>query len=389
MNKLSGGDVVDFQGSRRTHISIGEFKEIDLEDFLGLSKLEFLKTDPIESSDADWKDRYVESLLTNPAHVRWKHLYSPFGASTFVRLTTSTKTVGRVLLQPRTLHTASQTFNVACSMDTLVTREFRSPPSNFIKLIKASDGISNFDFIYHTANEITHQLFGRLLRFPNPFSLQSYGFPLRIAGLLSALIGRRIDALDWLLAPLRWLMEIGALCFCWIVGPDISKNSMSDMELDKLFAKCLHQSGPLLARTNEYLKWRFGEAADFPASVYRIDRKGKLIGFFVTRQLELGGLNHFVLMDFLLDAETPLLSRIALRLWLIRTAIKEKADTLFTMINPFNKMARKCVGFPLARIPDSLLPHATPIFIRAHGPQNKQFEMDLSIHLTLADLDYF
>lgn len=375
--------------AERPRILVSKFSEEDLVDFVDLSKLEFSKDNSVGFDESDWKNRHVELLLTSPTYIRWKHWLSPFGVSTFVRLATSTKTVGRILLQPRPLHTASQVFNVACATDTLVTREFRSPPSNFIGLIRASDKMSDFDFVYHTANEVTHKLFGKLLRFPNPFSLQSYGLPLRIAGLFSKLLGRRVDALDWLSAPFRWLVAfISSVSYC-VAGLVISERPMNDTELNALFTKCLRQSGPLLARTNPYFQWRFGPEADFPATVYRVDRKGQLIGFFVVRQLELGGLNHLVLMDFLLDNEASLMARVSLRLWLIRAAILAKADTFFTMINPINKMAKKFIGFPLVHIPDSLLPHATPIFIRANGLQNKHFETDDSIHLTLADLDYF
>ena len=111
--------------------------------------------------------------------------------------------------------------------------------------------------------------------------------------------------------------------------------------------------------------------------------------YIVIRQMELNGLNHLVLMDFILDPESPLFARIALRLWLIRQAIISHADTIFTMINPFSAIARKCVGFPFIAIPDSLLPHATPIFMRARIDETKELETDQSIHITLADLDYF
>jgi len=95
------------------------------------------------------------------------------------------------------------------------------------------------------------------------------------------------------------------------------------------------------------------------------------------------------LMDFLLDSDTSVITRLALRLWLIRLAIKVNADTLFTMVNSFNTMAKKFIGLPLVHIPDRLLPHATPIFIRAYGYQNKDFESNQTIHITLGDLDYF
>ena len=387
---VEGGVMQNSQTDNNVKVTIDTFKEADLEDFLELSREEFSKAVLADPDHADWKDLHVESIMTNPDYIRWKHLDSPFGASTFIRLVASGKTVGRSLFQPRSFYSTTQKFHVACGGDLLIQRKFRSPPSNFINLILASDGISSFDFVYHTANEISHTLYrSRLLRFPNPFSLSSYGFPLRIAGLLSSIMGRRIDALDWLIAPFRWLVGALALVFCSIVRLDISQRPMSDEGLENLFQNCLRQSGPLLARTNDYLKWRFGDASNCPAKIFRIDRQGQLIGYVVTRQVEMGGLKHLVLMDFLLESDTPLSVQFALRLWLIRSAITAKADTLFTMVNSFNEMARKCVGFPLVRIPDKLLPHATPIFIRSYRHRNSEFETDRSLHFALADLDYF
>ena len=370
-------------------ISAAVFKEADLEDYLGLSRQEFSEAVPVETDQANWKNSYVESLLTNPDHIRWKHLNSPFGASTFVRAVSFGKTVGRVLLQPRTFYSATQKYQVACAMDMLVLRRFRSPSSNFINLIKASDGMPNFDFVYHTANEITHGLYGRLLRFPNPFSLDSYGFPLRIAGLLSSVTRRRINAIDWLTAPFRWLVGVLALAFKALAQLDISQQPISDEQLESLFQNCLRQSGPLLARTNEYLKWRFGDVSNCPGEIFRIDRKGQLIGYIVTRQVEMEGLKHLVLMDFLLEPDTTFRSQFALRLWLLRSAITVKVDTFFTMVNSCNPMAHKFIGFPLMRIPDKVLPHATPIFIRRFHDQKGEFKTDSSLHFTLADLDYF
>jgi len=372
-----------------SHISIDTFKELDLEDYLNLSRNEFSKPSATVSSDINWKDSYVEKLLTNTDHVRWKHLDSPFGASLFVRLIKSTKTVGRVLLQPRPFYSKSQKYNVACDMDMLVLKSFRSPPSNFINLIKASDDLNQFDFVFHTANEITHKLYGRLLGFPNPFSLQSYGFPLRLSGALSKFTGHRFNFLDFLMAPFHWLISIVTSIVYLMAGTNISKQPISDLDLDNLFQKCLKNSGPMLDRTNKFLKWRFGDSSDWPGDLYRIDHKGKLIGYFVTRQVKLGALSHLVLMDFMLDTDAPFICKISWRLWLLRAAIKANADTLFTMVNPFNKMTSKYVAFPIIRIPEWFLPHATPIFIRAHGSKNKRFESDRSMHMTLGDLDYF
>ena len=353
-------------------ISVETFAVTDLEDFIELSRLE-----------------YGPSVATNADHIRWKHLDSPFGASTYVSLAVSGKTVGRALLQPRPMCTASRELNVACVTDVLIDREFRSPPTNFIGVAKAMGNVSRFDVVCHTSNERTNPLYSKLLHFPTPFSLLAYGFPLRAAGFLSVITRCRVEGLDWLLAPLRWLIRAVSSVVIYFARLDVSPLLLDDDELAVLCGKCLCQSGPFLARTNAFLKWRFADAPLSPATVYRVGRDAKFIGYIATNKSELGGLRYLILMDFLLDPDAPALVRISLRLWLIRSAITSKVDALFTMVNSFSSIARICTGFPLVSIPDALLPHATPIFIRCRSNDSKEFETDRSIHFTLADLDYF
>lgn len=358
----------------KPEILVENFATSDMEGFLELSRLEYGESG---------------STATNSDHIKWKHLDSPFGASTYISLVASGKIVGRALLQPRPLCIASQRFSAACVTDVIIDREFRSPPSNFINITKAAGNVSIFDLAFHTSNERTYPLYTKLLHFPTPFSLRAYGFPLRFAGLFSKIIGRRIEALDWFTAPLRWLLGIIASTVNFAARLDVSSRAMGEDELDALCTKCLRHSGPLFARTNAFLKWRFADAPLSPATVYRIDRKGQFIGYIVICKQEFGGLNHLVLKDFLLDPDTSIFVQVALRLWLIHRAIKSKVDTLFTMVNSFSRIARKCVGFPLLSIPDRLLPHATPIFMRFRSVDNKEFEMNRSTHFTMADLDYF
>jgi hypothetical protein len=69
--------------------------------------------------------------------------------------------------------------------------------------------------------------------------------------------------------------------------------------------------------------------------------------------------------------------------------LAEKVDAIFTMVNPHSMISRKCVGFPFVKIPDKLLPHASPIYMRPRTDEHKEFKTDKSIHMTLGDLDYF
>lgn len=362
-----------------------KFAETDLEDYLEMSQSEyglsgFIKTD---------SDRLKYLHTTNPDHIKWKHLASPFGASSYVRLDVLGKVVGRAPIQPRTLRVASKDFKAGSVMDLLIDSKHRSTPVNFLSLIKACSKVKNFDLVYHTANEITAPLYSNLLRFSNPFSLWAYGFPLRLAGFFSLIFGRRVDLIDWLTAPFRWVLRSIACLAIFVAKLDISQGAMSDDELEALCTKCLRQSGPHPARTNAFLKWRFGDAPLWPATVCRIDRNGQFLGYIVLRKLKIGGLNPLALMDFILDPDTSLFFQLTLKLWLIRKAIISKADALFTMVNPFSTVGCICAGFPLVKIPDRLFPHATPIFVRVCRDDAKELETNHSIHFTLGDLDYF
>ena len=353
-------------------VLIDSFTEEDLNDFVELSQTE-----------------YESSATVDVGHVRWKHLDSPFGVSTYIRLVANDKTVGRALLQPRTIDTKSGRFTTACVTDVLIDSGYRSPPTNFLNLTNASGTITKFSSVFHTANERTEPFYRKLFRLPNPFSLHGYGFPTRVAGLFFKITGYRINTLDWVFFPLRCLISFAAMVMIGATKIEISKRLPDDKMLSALSLKLLHDSGPILTRTKSFLKWRLIDAPLWANNVYCIERRGRFLGYIATRKLELNDLNHLVVIDFLLDTEMTLFDRLALRLWLIQQAVQADVDTLFTMINPVSKAARTCVGFPWMRIPDKFLPHGTPIFFRASGIDAREIESDRMTHMTLADIDYF
>ena len=348
------------------------FTEEDLSGFIELSETE-----------------YESSVTTDVNHTRWKHLDSPHGASTYIRLVADSKVVGRALLQPRLIQTKTGQFSTACVTDVLIAPLHRSSPANFLNLTNTSGNISKFSSVFHTANERTEPFYRKLFRLPNPFSLHGYVFPTRVAGIFLKISGYRINALDWFLLPFRYLISFAAIAMISTAKIDISKRLPDDENLSELCLKLLHDSGPLLTRTKSFLKWRLIDAPLWKANVYCVERKGKFLGYIATRRLELNDLKHLVVIDFLLDTDITFYDRLALRLWLIRQAILSDVDALFTMINPMSKAAHTCVGFPMIRIPDKFLPHGTPIFFRANTNENQNVESDQMIHMTLADIDYF
>ena len=332
---------------------------------------------------------YGSSVATNADHARWKHIASPLGASTYIRLVVNDRTVGRAMLQPRLIYTESGQHNTACVTDVLINPEFRLAATNFIKLTKASGNVTSFDSVYHTSNERTEPFYRKFFRFPKPFSLRGHGLPVRFLGIFFKISKLRVSVLDWLAFPFRYLIELITVVAIAVAKFEISERLPEDDVLTTLCLKSLHDSGPIIARNKAFLKWRFIDAPLWGANIYCVERWGKFVGYVATRKLELNGLSYLVLIDYVLDTDISFFDRLVLRLWLIRQAIKSDVDILFTMSNPSSKAARICAGFPLICIPDKFLPHGTPVFFRANKKESRFLETEKSTHMTFADIDYF
>jgi hypothetical protein len=359
-------------GLKSAKVLVEAFEEAHLKEFIKLSHVEYGKS---PTADID--------------HIAWKHLRAPLGPSTYIRLVANGgNTVGRVMLQPRQVNTASGQFPVSLITDGLIDTEFRSTPTNFINLINTAGNVPAFSFVCHTSNEVTEPLYRKLFRFPQPFSLSGYGFPVRLAGFFLKFSRLRLSILDWLILPLRWLVGLLAFIMFWASKLNLSERLPDDDRLALLCSKSLNESGPFFVRNQSFLKWRFKDAPEWSSEVYCIEREGEFFGYLVMRRFELDGLNYLAVADFLIDPALTIFERLAIRSWLILEALKSGVDALFTMINPKNIIARKGIGFPLMCIPDKFLPHGTPIFMWTRKGKSCDFDKVESTYMTLADLDY-
>lgn len=354
------------------NVFVTSFKKKYLNEFIDLSQTEY------------------SSLSTaNPCHIQWKHLESPHGPSTYIRIIENGKTIGRSLLQPRLIRTQMGEYSAGCVTDVLIDSQHRSSPSNFINLTNASANIAKFSSIYHTSNEVTEPFYRKLFRLPNPFSLSGYGFPTRISGLFLKVFGYRINVLDWLITPFHWLISFLVTIFMVITKINFSERMPNDEMLSVLSSKLLLNSGSFFSRNESFLKWRLEDAPLWKAKVFCLERERCFLGYVATRSLELNGLSYLVVIDFFIDTDLTFLQRLTLRLWLMRQTIKSGNDAIFTMVNPSSNASGVCVGFPFIRIPDKYLPHRTPIFFRANDIESQFVESERKMHMTLADIDYF
>ena len=116
-------------------LTVQKFSDADLEGYLKLSQAE-----------------YGGSVSCDAEHIKWKHLNSEFGASSYVKLSVNQRVVGRVLIQQRILRTLVGTYKLGQVMDLLIDKDHRTSPKNFIDLTKACGNVNGFDSVFHTSN---------------------------------------------------------------------------------------------------------------------------------------------------------------------------------------------------------------------------------------------
>jgi hypothetical protein len=333
---------------------------------------------------------YGKSHLSDDVHVQWKHLSSCFGPSDYIRLDTSSNSVvGRAMIQSRILKTDGKDIRCGQVMDLLINQDFRKTPLNFIRLTKACDTFEKYDLIFHTSNEKSFPLYHNLLKFSSPFKLSGYGFPVRLSKVIAKVTGIKRPIPEFFSTPLMCVIKALSKFTNLFAGLEVSSRSISESELDELVRKILVNKEFLLYRSKEFLDWRFKCSGIWKGDIYRLDSNGVFVGYVVVRKIELDGISHFVLMDVMISSSASWLVKLNLKLILIKMAFNSGADTFFTLLNSNSSIAKRVIGFPFFKIPDSSLPHSTPIFIRALNQDCKWITEIKSIHLTLADLDYF
>jgi hypothetical protein len=352
-------------------VEVTRFSEAAVGEFVELSRRE-----------------YGDSPASDARQTHWKHLQSPWGASAYVRLVAGTSTVGRIMLQPAEIHTQSGSLRVACAQDALIAPEFRSPPTNFLELTKACTARAGFQAVFHTSNAKSEPLYRRLLKFPTPFSLKGYGFPLHFSRLTKEKFGFGPGLLDGSGRPFGWMAGKLAAGLARPSGLEVKEDLPDEQEFSMLVSRAASGSGPVMGRSLSFLRWRFLEAPLWPATFISFIKHGKFCGYAAVRSFELEGLRCFGLMDFMFEP-LGLRESLAVRLWLLSRAARAGNDILFTLLNPGSPVGSSMAGFPFIPIPDQMLPHTTPIFMRAASEEALFLQGEGSLHLTLADLDYF
>ena len=352
-------------------INCKKFRQKDIENFVFLSK-----------------KQYSNEETTNSKHILWKHCLSPLGKSEYITLKHKNKIIGRSLLQPQHFKIGMKTYKIALVTDVLIDPNYRFPPTNFIKLTKACEKNGSYDFIYHTSNNITENFYRKLFNFNQPIKMKSYGFPIKLSNFIKNKIGFKLEILDLIFYFFKKLNLLILDVINLITDIDIIRKVPSDQELKSLINQAIIMKTPIFIKNQRFLKWRFETSSLWRSKIFSVVKDNKNLGYFCSRIVRIDGIYYFTVLDFFYSEKLTKLELFKIRLIQYKMACELAADAIFTMTNPNSNIGKNTIGYPFLRIPDSLLPHKTPIFFRSL-PISISLPTISKTHITLADLDYF
>jgi len=333
---------------------------------------------------------YSSPEVVNPDHVAWKHLDNPYGPSVSVSLRKeSGELVGHSFLQPRMFCIGHGQVVSGATITDLVIVPAERIAAALIGMTRMAKSVECFDVVLHTSNHVSDVIYRKLFKFPVACTLVASALPLRVANALAAHvpIGWLRDGLDILVAPWRWLVK-GAAALSGTVGRISFGVEPAASVADEIFEDFKGHAGPHFERNTAFLDWRFREGPVFKGQLLWVWCRRQCLGYIAVRKVSINGFDVLVVLDSVLRRPLNKLESVSVQLLCAREAVQAHCDAVFCLANQGNDALRWWSEAPFIRIPDSYLPHPTPIFVHTKGRSvGKVF--GAGVFLTLADLDYF
>lgn len=334
---------------------------------------------------------YETPQVIEKPHFLWKHCLSPYGISLCVALRTDeAKLVGRMLLQPRQFWVGRDKSLAGATITDLVIDPKHRNAAHFIGMVKAAKSPAGMALVIHTSNEVSESLYRQLFKFKSAVQLQAFGLPVSIFRFLkrynvNTYLRRILDTLT--MAPIRLCLRAWASTLTLLTELRFGERP-SDNDLDVILKEFRSVAGPHFERTSDFIKWRISDSPLFPIHLEWIWLGKECLGYMAWQRFEKREMQVFAIVDLVTRRQLNTAQFRVMKILAIRHCIAHKMDAVFTLINDKNPMLEGLASFPFFPIPESKLPHPSPIYFHADG---KDFPIDQrgSTFMCLADLDFF
>ena len=326
---------------------------------------------------------YGATPMADLAHLRWKFLENPQGASIGIHLYSESRLVGRLVAQPRHFIFPDGAQGTAAYMvDLLIHPDFRGIAA-LAKLMAGMRSLrERFDFVVVTPNAIGAEVWRDLVRMQEQFELTVFVAVLRPGNLArpptwATPAARAVDRL--------WPLLLRALTSAF--RSDVTFDDTWP-EPEELGAMSRLPTRTVRGRRDPvFLRWRFKDSPVFKYRVHFLRKRGRLVGYVVTRKTEYRGYRSLFIVDALGTIDCTAKDWSAIRWKLLgMESLSGGADIIVGLGNPrcgaFSHLAR----FPFVRVPERLMPERAPLF----GERWRKGDITidgLNMEFTLADCD--
>jgi hypothetical protein len=330
-----------------------------------------------------FSEEYYSLPQTNSKEfITWKFLGNTHSQSWHLKFIVKNKLVGRAVLNEKYINLHGVKYQITQVTD-LLTSPNNKNILTFIKLIK-NYKLLKLNGVFHTSNEKSDTIYSNLFKFKNIFSLTAFGFPLNFSKFI------QIKYLKTIAVLLSWLYR--NLLITIIKPLDLySQIEVNDCILDENLNELLEnfeKANTNFTRSIDFLKWRFGvENYGYKTKIIKIN--SEIIGIYVYKIVKFKNAKFFTIMDIIVIKEKINFTIIILlKIKILKNAIVEECDAIFGLLNKGNQMSELFLKFPFIKINDTMLPHATPLYVSSLNVDlvNQGLEY---MYFSLADLDYF
>jgi len=336
------------------------------------------------------KSEYVSGPTVSYESVKWRHLDSPGGPSTSVELHNSDQQIGRILVQTNVWIFGTQELRAASPIELLIHPHFRKTQI-FISLFNSGmkTALSESDFVLHTSNPQTDDLYRKLLKLTPITELDGALFPLRPFNLLTTKIRIRVPILEKIGDAIYKKLIV---LLTTLLRGDLAFIDPPDAAIQEEIIERFHQSQTFASRRSAAdREWRYLGAGVFHYQTQWFKVGNLPVGYLVWSDREINGIKGRFVIDIVCGEK---LSRYALLMMWSRTiklAVTNDTDALFFFFNSKCVSLKHLSHFPLFKVKRSMLPQQIPIFVRSNkNLLQNDFSARISTgYFVLSDLDIF
>lgn len=335
---------------------------------------------------------YCDKPVNVASVVRWRHLDSPLGPSTTVELVDGAEPVGRMWIQVHEWKVRGCVVRAANPCDFLIREDHRRLPA-FMSLFKATMNESQqlADLVYHTSNPLTDDLYRKLMKLKPVTDLDGALMPVRPFGAAQAagvvrtgVLGRVADAaFSSIVRVVGWLSKLSGVRL---------GGSPSLAEQERVVAEFLVEESVCGTRSAAHRDWRHRGAAPIAYQEHWVNQGGRSIGYIVTSDRDLEGINACFVVDIVFPGRPSRLTLWSVWLQMAALAAGRGRHAVFFLYNRLNPRLARLALLPMVNISRDRLPQKVPVFVRpSKNADPKIFDgLDWSCgYFVLSDFDMF